>query len=101
VTRKEDVACLVGGRADSTNFLYPACRTELCLSEQLETSASASEIIQELHQLEPKSWCQIFSIWLALFVTSLTPNIGLAFGDIFSDAYLVIEYHANMMNVSR
>ena len=31
-------------------------RTEICLSEQLETSASASEIIQELHQLEPKNW---------------------------------------------
>ena len=27
-------------------------RTELCLSEQLETSASASEIIQELHQVK-------------------------------------------------
>ena len=26
-------------------------RTELCLSVQLETSASASEIIQELHQV--------------------------------------------------
>ncbi|CAM6053917.1 unnamed protein product [Sphagnum tenellum] len=75
-------------------------KTELCLSEQLETSASASEIIQELHQLEPKNWCQIFVIWATLFLTSLTPNIALAFGDIFSDAYLVVEYHSNMQNVS-
>ena len=51
-------------------------KTELCLSEQLETSASASEIITELHQLEPKSYCQIFLIWTVLFLTSLTPNIG-------------------------
>ena len=59
-------------------------RTELCLAEQLETSASASEIIQELHQLEPKGCCQIFLIWTTLFLTSLTPNIGLALSDIFS-----------------
>ena len=75
-------------------------KTELCLSEQLETSASASEIIQELHQLEPKNWCQIFLIWATLFLTSLTPNIALAFGDIFSDAFLVVQYHQNMENES-
>ena len=75
-------------------------KTELCLSEQLETSASASEIIQELHQLEPKSWCQIFLIWATLFLTSLTPNIVLAFSDIFSDSYLVVEYYNNMMNAT-
>ena len=51
-------------------------------------------------QLEPKSWCQIFVIWATLFLTSLTPNIGLAVSDIFSDAYLVVEYHSNMMNAS-
>lgn len=73
-------------------------RTELCLSEQLETSASAYEIIQELHQLEPKNCCQIFVIWATLFLTSLTPNIGLALADIISDAYLTVEYHGNMMN---
>lgn len=75
-------------------------KTELCLSEQLETSASAYEIIQELHQLEPKNFCQIFLIWLSLFLTSLTPNIGLAMSDIFSDAYLTVEYHGNWMNQS-
>ena len=75
-------------------------KTELCLSKQLETSASASEIILELHQLEPKSWCQRFMIWAVLFLTSLTPNIGLAFSDIFSDAYLVLEYYNNMQNAT-
>lgn len=39
-------------------------------------------------------------IWAVLFLTSLTPNIVLAFGDIFSDAYLVSEYHSNMVNAS-
>lgn len=73
-------------------------RTELCLSEQLETSGSAYEIIQELHQLEPKGFCQIFNIWFVLFLTSLTPNIGLAFSDIFSDAYLTIDYYGKMIN---
>ena len=75
-------------------------RTEICLSEQLETSASAAEIIQELHQLEPKSWCKILVIWITLFLTSLTPNIGLALSDIFSDAYLTVEYYTNMQNAS-
>ena len=51
-------------------------KTEICLSQQLETSASASEIIQELHQLEPKNWCAIALVWATLFLTSLTPNIG-------------------------
>ena len=51
-------------------------------------------------QLEPKSWCQIFVIWATLFLTSLTPNIALAVSDIFSDAYLTVEYHNNMMNAS-
>ena len=55
---------------------------------------------QELHQLEPKNWCQLFSVWATLFFTSLTPNIALAFGDIFSDAYLVIEYHGDMTNAT-
>ena len=49
--------------------------------------------ITELHQLEPKSCCQIFLIWITLFLTSLTPNICLAMGDIFSDAYLTVEYY--------
>ena len=75
-------------------------KTELCLSEQLETSKSASEIIEELHQLEPKSFCQILLIWMTLLFTSLTPNLGAATLDIFSDAYLVVEYHANMKNES-
>lgn len=75
-------------------------KTELCLSEQLETSKSASEIIQELHQLEPKSFCQILLVWMTLLFTSLTPNLGAAVLDIFSDAYLVVEYHANMKNQS-
>ena len=39
-------------------------------------------------------------IWLTLFFTSLTPNIVLAFSDIFSDSYLVVEYHSNMINDS-
>ncbi len=73
-------------------------KTELCLSHQLETSASASEIIQELHQLEPKSCCQNFQIWLQLFLFSLIPNIGLAVFDIFSDSYLTVEYHDKMIN---
>ena len=73
-------------------------RTELCLSEQLETSASAKEIIQELHLLEPKSCCQIFLIWAVLFMTSLFPNVGLAVFDIFSDSYLTVEYHEEMLN---
>ncbi len=46
------------------------------------------------------SRCQLLGIWATLFFTSLTPNIGLAFGDIFSDAYLVLEYHENMQNAS-
>jgi hypothetical protein len=75
-------------------------KTELCLSEQLETSASASEIIQELHQLEPRNCCQIFLVWATLFCSSLMPNLGLAVGDIFSDAYLVVEYHYNMQNAT-
>jgi len=66
-------------------------RTELCLSEQLETSASASEIIVELHQLEPKSFCQIFFIWAVLFFTSLMPNVSLATFDIASDSFLVLS----------
>ena len=80
-------------RRDLTN-------TELCLSEQLESSSSAKEIIKELHQLEPKSCCQIFLIWAALFFTSLTPNIGLAAFDIASDAYLTVEYHTDMTNIT-
>ncbi|TRY73782.1 hypothetical protein TCAL_16897 [Tigriopus californicus] len=75
-------------------------KTEICLSKQLETSASASEIINELHQLEPKGCCQIFGIWTILFLTSLTPNIVLAFSDIFSDSYLVVEYYSNMNNLT-
>ena len=76
-------------------------RTELCLSGQLETSASAKEIIQELHQLEPLNCCQIFKIWAVLFLTSLTPNIGLAFFDIYSDSYLSIEYFNDMTNSTK
>ena len=73
-------------------------RTELCLSEQLETSASAKEIIQELHLLEPKSCCQIFLIWAVLFMTSLAPNVSLAGLDIISDSYLTVEYYQEMIN---
>ncbi len=42
--------------------------------------------------------CQLFVIWATLFFTSLTPNIALAFGDIFSDAFLVIQYYDDMRN---
>ncbi len=48
--------------------------------------------------MEPKSFCQVLTIWLTLFFTSLSPNLGLAVSDIFSDAYLVVEYHSNMKN---
>ena len=65
-------------------------KTELCLSSQLESSASAAEIIKELQELEPKSCCAIFKIWAILFLTSLTPNIGLCTFDILSDSYLTI-----------
>ena len=75
-------------------------KTELCLSEQLETSASACEIIQELHQLEPRNYCQKILIWASLFMFSLCPNIGLAVFDIASDSYLVVEYHGNMTNTN-
>ena len=71
-------------------------KTELCLSQQLESSDSAYEILEELRQLEPKNKCQIFSVWLILFLTSLTPNLGLGFSDIFSDAYLSKEYYDEM-----
>ena len=50
--------------------------------------------------MEPKSCCQIFLIWAALFFTSLTPNIGLAAFDIASDAYLTVEYHTDMTNIT-
>ena len=75
-------------------------KTELCLSSQLESSASAAEIIKELQELEPKSCCAIFKIWAILFLTSLTPNIGLCAFDILSDAYLTIEYWGNYQNAS-
>ena len=75
-------------------------KTELCLSEQLETSASACEIIQELHQLEPRNYCQKILIWASLFMFSLCPNIGLAVFDIASDSYLVVEYHGDMTNIN-
>ena len=65
-------------------------KTELCLSSQLESSASAAEINKELKELEPKSCCAIFKIWAILFLTSLTLNIGLCALDIISDSYLSI-----------
>ena len=70
-------------------------KTELCLSSQLESSASAAEINKELKELEPKSCCAIFKIWAILFLTSLTLNIGLCALDIISDSYLSIGINHN------
>ena len=73
-------------------------QAELCLSGQLETSRSSFEIIDDLHQLQPMSWCQKLKIWLILFVTWLTPNYGLTLFDYGSDAYLVKEYWDEWQN---
>ena len=73
-------------------------KTELCLSQQLESSESAYVIIEELHQLEPKNMCQISAIWVILFMTSLCPNLTLGFLDISSDIQLAREYYGDMLN---
>ena len=75
-------------------------KTELCLSQQMESSESAYVIIEELHQLEPKNKCQIFVIWLILFMTSLFPNLSLGLMDIWADAQLSREYYRQMQNTT-
>lgn len=67
-------------------------QAEICLSGQLETSISSSEILKGLHQLQPLTWCQKFTIWAVLFLTWLVPNYGLTAFDWFSDGYLCYEY---------
>ena len=67
--------------------------TELCLSKQLESAICAEKILEQLHQLEPKSNCELISIWVMLFLTSLVPNLTLGTMDIFSDAYLSKQYY--------
>ena len=67
-------------------------QAEICLSGQLETSISSFEILKGLHQLQPLTWCQKFSIWFILFLTWLVPNYGLTAFDWFSDGYLCYEY---------
>merc|ERR1719193_2492122 len=66
-------------------------KTEQCIARQLESSLSASCIINELNDLEnSNSFSKKFKIWSILFCTWLTPTIGLTFGDIFFDALLTV-----------
>ena len=73
-------------------------QTELCLSRQLESSDSAYQILEALHDMEPKSCCQLFWIWFVLFLTSLAPNLTLGTMDISADAVLSKTYYDEWMN---
>ena len=75
-------------------------QTELCLSRQLESSDSAYQILEALHDMEPKTCCQIFWIWFLLFLTSLAPNLTLGTMDISADAILSKEYYDEWMNAT-
>ena len=75
-------------------------QTELCLSRQLESSDSAYQILEALHDLEPKTCCQLFWIWFLLFLTSLAPNLTLGTMDISADAILSQQYYYEWMNKS-
>ena len=73
-------------------------QTELCLSRQLESSDSAYQILEALHDMEPKTGCQLFWIWVSLFLTSLAPNLTLGTMDISADAILSQQYYNEWMN---
>ena len=75
-------------------------QTELCLSRQLESSDSAYQILEALHDMEPKTCCQLFWIWFVLFLTSLTPNLTLGTMDISADVVLSKTYYDEWMNES-
>jgi hypothetical protein len=75
-------------------------QTELCLSRQLDSSDSAYQILEALHDMEPKTCCQIFWIWLLLFLTSLAPNLTLGTMDISADAILSQQYYNEWMNAT-
>ena len=75
-------------------------QTELCLSRQLESSDSAYQILEALHDMEPKTCCQIFWIWFLLFLTSLAPNLTLGTMDISADAILSKQYYDEWMDAT-
>ena len=75
-------------------------QTELCLSRQLESSDSAYQILEALHDMEPKTCCQIFWIWFLLLLTSLAPNLTLGTMDISADAILSKQYYNEWMNAT-
>ena len=75
-------------------------QTELCLSRQLESSDSAYQILEALHDMEPKTCCQIFWIWFLLFLTSLAPNLTLGTMDISADAILSKQYYNEWMDAA-
>ena len=73
-------------------------KTELCLSQQLESAICAEKILEQLHQLESKSNCELTTIWVMLFLSSLVPNLTLGLQDIFTDAYLSKQYYDEWHN---
>ena len=74
-------------------------KTEQCLARQLESSLSASHIINELNDLDNADSClKKFKIWVILFFTWLVPTIVMTFGDIFFDAILTVEYYYEYTN---
>jgi hypothetical protein len=75
-------------------------QTELCLSRQLDSSDSAYQILEALHDMEPKTCCQILWIWFLLFLTSLAPNLTLGTMDISADAILSKQYYNEWMNAT-
>ena len=67
--------------------------TELCISQQVESSVGTEKVLEQLRQMEPKSRCELFKIWLLLFLFSLMPNLTLGFMDISSDTVLSKQYY--------
>ena len=63
-------------------------KTEQCLSRQLESSMSASQIIMELNDLEnSNSFSKRSKIWMILFVAWLCPSIGRVLHGFFPERF--------------
>ena len=72
--------------------------TELCISQQLESSIGTEIVLQQLYQMKPKSCCELSRIWLVLFLSSLVPNLTLGLMDIFADSWLSKQYYDEWNN---
>ena len=77
-------------------------KTEKCLSDQMSSSPSAFQIIEEVNGMEAtKSCCQKLSILLILFLTSLVPTNLPTFLDIYSDISLGLIYYEHKENIRK